>query len=213
VEEPLEGEVVEAESPREGTLAWLALQPTVEVDGLGLIPACHRLPADCTLYLGDDDGRCRVIHSTGERCRATRTHSYGLCMPHAGGGARDHAAMGALGAAQRARLRTARLTLGLGSRTAADPRQVLRVAALARSQEIADAVLSPLDDDDLGSVTRQRTALAVLDAAFPQQQVTVTVDVPQDEAGVAGLSWQDMQALAAQLLEGDTTETQSLNPA
>src|SRR5262245_9941347 len=108
----LEGEVVEEPPPAEGTLAWLALQPTVTIQGLEL-PACHRFdPERHTLYLGDDDGRCRVT-TDGERCKAPRTRRYGLCMPHAGGGARDLRAIGAQGGAALARLRLQRRTLGI----------------------------------------------------------------------------------------------------
>jgi len=210
---PLEGEVVEAETPREGTLAWLELQEHVDIAGLGEIPACHRLDlSSMTLYLGLDDGYCRVQHADGRRCRAPRTQRYGLCMPHAGGGARDHAAMSRLAHAQKARLRVARTQLGIGAQRTSDPRQIARIEAQARANDIAAALLAPLDDGDLSAMAQQTSALRILDAVSPQQTVTVTVDVPQDEAGVQGMTWAEMQALAAQLL-GDTTETQQLEPA
>jgi len=208
----LDGEIVE-EQPPEGTLAWLALQPTVEVDGLTL-PACHRVDLSLhTIFHGEDDGRCRVTHkATGARCQAPRTRRYGLCMPHAGGGARDLKAIGARGGAALARLRLQRRTLGIGAKTAADPRQLARLRAHNRAEEIASALLAPLDDSDLSALSQQRSAVTILDTLWPVQQVTVTVDVPADEAGVQALGWAEMQALAAQLL-GDTEETPALNSA
>src|SRR5262249_7353483 len=81
----------DAQTPKEGTLAWLELQPHTTVLGLEL-PDVHRVPADAEL--APDDGRnCRVIRPDGERCGAPRTRAYGVCLVHAGGGAQDHVAM------------------------------------------------------------------------------------------------------------------------
>jgi hypothetical protein len=210
--EAVEGEIVE-EPPREGTLAWLQLQPTVEVEGLGLIPACHRLNLDAgAIYLGEDDGRCRYIRPEVGRCGATRMRAYGLCPRHAGGGPTDMHALAKRGAATQARLRLSRKLLGVGTVRGADPRQIARVRAHARSEEIADALLAPLDDDQLSALAQQRSAVTILDALYPQQTVQVTVEMPADEAGVQALGWQEMQTLAAQLL-GDTSETEALDPA
>jgi len=72
--------------------------------------------------------------------------------------------------------------------------------AQARADEAAAALVdAPLDDPDLSTLARQRAVLAMLDATYPIQTASVEVEIPAD--GVAGLGWQDMQALAARLLE------------
>ena len=189
--------------PREGTLDWLALQPTVLVDGLEL-PAVHRVPAGATL--APDDGRnCRVVRPDGVRCGAPRTRSYGVCLVHAGGGSRDHAALSRQGHAAKAKMRQRRTLLGIGAHRSGDPRQIARVAALARAESLADALLAPLDDDELGSLARQRAAVVALDATFPLATASIEVSLPVDEASVSTLSWQEMQVLAARLLDQDET--------
>ena len=209
---PLEGEIVEAEQPREGTLAWLVEQPHIEVLGRRL-PACHRLDVESGSLLDQaDDGKCQYMRPTGQRCGAPRLPSYGICLIHAGGGNPDVRAMGKLGAAAQARLKVTRQTLGISASRAADPRQQARLAAQNRAQEIADGLLAPLDDPDLSSVARQRSAVTILDSLWPQEQTTVTVEMPSDEAGVQSLSWAQMQHLAAQLL-GDNEVTEQLDPA
>ena len=210
--EPLTGEVVE---PKEGSLAWLEQQPTVLIDGLGPIPVGHRLKLDDggTLMLGEDDGRCRYVKPDGVRCGAARMHRYGICVVHAGGGAGDMSRIGKLGGQAKARLRMNRQLLGISHARTADPRQALRLAALASAQTLADAALAPLHDPDLGSLARHGAALRILDATFPQEQVTVSVDLPADEAGVQALSWQDMQALATQLLAPHSDHTVELEGA
>jgi hypothetical protein len=207
-----EQEIIEPEQPREGTLAWLRLQPHVEIDGR-TIPGCHRLDLDAgsLLTLAEDDGRCQYVRPSGERCGAPRTLDYGLCLVHSGGGS-DLAEIGRKGSATKTRLRIARQALGIGSVRTADPRTLSRIRAQARAEEIAEALLAPLDADDLGAMTRQRAAQTILDALWPQQTVSLSVEVPADEAGVQTLGWREMQQLAAQLV-GDTPETEALNPA
>lgn len=212
-ESVLEGEIIEPEPQSQaarGTLAWLAEQPHVEIEGLKL-PACHRLDLDAG-SLGEDDGRnCRYVRPDGRRCGAPRLLDYGICLVHAGGGS-DLQEIGRKGAATQARLRVARQFLAVGSVRSADPRQLSRIRAQARAEEIASQLLAPLDDSTLSATAQQRSAVTILDALWPQQTVSLTVEVPSDEAGVQGLTWQEMQSLAAQLL-GDSTETHELDPA
>lgn len=186
------------EPPREGTLAWLQQQPHVDVLGLSL-PHCHRVPEGSTL--AEPNGYCRVIKPSGERCRAPGTRHYGLCLPHVGGGAQDLTAMGQAGNAAKVRLKAQRHLLGIGPARAANPRQIARVQAMARAERLAEALLAPLDDDDLSSLAQQRAAVTVLDATFPLQQATVELELPAEEAGVQALGWEQMQALAARLLD------------
>jgi len=195
--EPLHGEVLEA--PREGTLAWLVLQPTVDVHGLEL-PARHRIPASATLAPADG-GSCRVVHPERGRCRAPATKRYGICLVHAGGGGMlDPRDLAAKASAARTRLKQTRKLLGVGPVRGANPRQTARLLATARAQDVAEALLAPLDDGKLGSLERQGAMLRMLDATWPLQQTTVEVELPADEAGVEALSWAQMQALAAELL-------------
>src|SRR5262249_9205407 len=70
--------------PREGTLDWLVLQPTVVLDGVEL-PAIHKIP-DGASFAEPDGSYCRVIRPDGERCRARPTRRFGVCLAHAGGG-------------------------------------------------------------------------------------------------------------------------------
>ena len=72
---------------------------------------------------------------------------------------------------------------------------------MARAERLAEALLAPLDDEALGSLAQQRAAVTVLDATFPLQQTTVEVELPAEEAGVQALGWEQMQALAARLLD------------
>lgn len=207
--EVLEGEVVE---PREGTLAWLRTQRQVEVFGR-LLPAGHRIDTEKGSLLPlDDDRRCLYVRPEKGRCGAFRIEEFGVCIVHAGGGNSDVRAMGARGAAAQARLKATRRLLAISPAKASDPRQMARMAAQGRAEEIAAAMLAPLDDEELSSLAMQRSAVTILDSLWPQEHVQVTVEMPADAAGVQALSWPQMQALAARLL-GDTTETAELEPA
>ena len=212
-EEPEEAEI-EVETPREGTLAWVELQPHVELHG-ELLPEGHRIPEDATLS-EERMGKCRVIRASGERCGAVATRAYGICLAHLGGGGlpRDEEGMKAWSAKahrKKLQIKQRRELLGIGPRRAASPRQIARVQALERAQDLADALLSPLDDDELGSLARQRAAVVVLDATFPLATVSAEVELPTDEGEVAALSWGEMQRLAAQLL--DTNVAPALSEA
>lgn len=189
------------EPPREGTLAWLQQQPHVDVLGLSL-PHCHRVPEGSTL--AEANGYCRIVTQRG-RCRAPATRLYGICVVHAGGGgATDPEAlrrMSAKGHAAKTRLRIQRQTLGIGPNRVGNPREHARIQAMARAERLAEALLAPLDDEALSSLAQQRAAVTVLDATFPLQQATVELELPAEEAGVQALGWEQMQALAARLLD------------
>lgn len=199
----------EPEPPRHGTLAWLALQPHVDVLGVSL-PTCHRVPASATL--APEPGRhCRVIQPTGQRCGAISTRRYGLCLVHSGGGGfQDPAAMSSRAHAVKARLRHERVLLGVGPSGRAEPRQLARLAALRRSAELASALVdAPLDDKSLGTVERQTAVLRALDATFPLLKAEFTVDVPAD-GNIGSLGWQDLQALAGRLELGEASPSTTL---
>jgi len=204
--ELLTGEIVE---PREGSLDWLALQPHVQIDGLGQVPARHRLDlaGGGRIELGPKDGHCRYIRPDGRRCRSIATRRYELCIVHAGGGGTDMQAMARLGGQAKARMRIRRQLLGIGPKSSADPRSLLRLEAHARGDALVEAAFAPLRDASSTSSARHAAAMRILDATFPVEQVSVEVQLPADEAGVRALSWQDMQRLAAQLLAPHSDHT------
>lgn len=208
-EGPLDGEIV-LDTPQEGTLLWLQLQEHGQVLGREL-PLRHRLDVEHGQLLDqEDDGKCQYVRPDGRRCGAPRLLAYGICLVHAGGGA-DPSEIGAKGGAAKTRLRLRRQLLGIGPNRSADPRQIARLAAHDRAEEIAAALLAPLDDAKLSAMGQQVAALRILDATFPQQTVQLTVEMPADSGAVAGMGWSDMQALAAQLL-GDTGVTEDDAP-
>ena len=185
--------------PKQGTLAWLQTRPLVEVNGR-MLPDVHRVPAGATLRTDEERGtRCALVKLDGTPCGAVATRRYGLCMVHSGGGATDVRAMGALGAAKMARLKVSRELLGIGPRTAGNPRAMARLAAAGRAEELAAALLAPIDDRKLGSLERQRAAALVLDQTFPLQSATLELELPADPGDVGGLGWQALQALAARI--------------
>lgn len=201
-EAALTGEVVDvdAEAPRYGTLAWLELHEHVDVMGREL-PGVHRIPAGSVFRSDEERGyRCAVVKPGGVACGAPGTKRYGVCLVHAGGGA-DPAAISPKGVAKLGRLRIQRELLGIGPARMANPRMVARLAAQARGEDIAAALLGPLDARGLSAMDRQAAARVILGETFPIQTVTVDVEVPADAAGVAELGWGELQALAARLLE------------
>jgi hypothetical protein len=122
-------------------------------------------------------------------------------LVHCGGGASDLAEMSRKGAAKLARLRIQREVLGIGPRSMANPRLVARVAASERAQEIAEALLAPLDARGLAPMDRQRAAAVILGETFPAASVTVDVELPASPEAVTDLGWSELQALAARVLE------------
>jgi len=100
--------------------------------------------------------------------------------------------------------------LGIGARRTSDPRQIARVLALDRAEDLAAALLAPLDDSDLGSLAKQSAAIKAYDATFPLQTATVELSLPADGNQVGALGWQDMQQLAARLLQEDEYQPEPL---
>lgn len=190
------------EAPREGTLRWLALQAHEDVNGREL-PHCHRIPAGSSWRSDAERGsRCALRRSDGSTCGAAATKRYGVCLVHCGGGA-DPRAIAAKGGAGKAtvagRARLIRQTFGIQSNS---PRAVARMLAAARSEDVAAALLAPLDDRKLGSLDRQRAASVILGETFPLSSATIEVELPASAEDVGSMGWQDLQALAGRLLEG-----------
>lgn len=165
------------------------------------IPDGARIPEGATFYEGEDDTRCRLIAPDGQRCRATRVRRYGLCGGHSGTGiSANPAAYSAQGHTERRRRATARATLGISTRRAAQPLQASRIRAQIRADDYAKAVVDdPLDDASLSSTARQQAAIKALELLYPQVHASVDVTLPQEEGEIQGMDWQSMQALAAQL--------------
>ena len=192
------------ETPRPGTLAWLLEQPRVNVQGFEL-PACHRIPDDATILLGDPDGKCRIVKADGTRCKSPSLRALPACLVHAGGG--GFTADGARAMSKRAHAiklarRERRELLGIGPRRAASARQIARIQAIERAEQLATAIVSaPLDDPNLSTIERQRAALAALDATFPLAQVSAELSIPADGETASAMGWQEMRQLAAQLLD------------
>lgn len=187
--------------PKEGTVAWLALQPHVLWEGIE-IPHCHRIAHGSTLAPDDDISRCRVIKPTGERCRATPTRRYAICSGHLGGGTRDFAAISKMGREKRAVLKARRELLGVGPNRIGSARQRARLRAAERADELALALVDgPLDDADLSSFMRQTAALRVLDAVEPLATLSLEATMPSSSDEVSSMSWEALQTLASRLLE------------
>lgn len=188
------------ETPRYGSLAWLALHEHVTVQGREL-PSVHRVTGSMRLRSDSERGsRCAVVREDGSTCGAPGTRLYGVCLVHAGGGS-DPRSIATQGGAAKSRLRVRRQLLGIGPRNVANPRALARLAAQERAEEIAAALLSPLDDRKLGSLELQGAARTILGETFPLASTTIEVDLPADAEQVGAMGWQDMQALAARLLE------------
>jgi hypothetical protein len=159
------------------------------------------VPPDSTFYEGDDDGRCRVVKPDGERCRAPRIVQYGICAGHSGLGlASDPLSAQERSRKVRARWKARRRLLGIPTTGRATPRQLARLKALQRAEELAEALVEgPLDDPDLTSVQRQLAAVRIVDTAFPLTEVTAEIELPASADEVEAMSWAQMQALAARL--------------
>jgi hypothetical protein len=93
--------------------------------------------------------------------------------------------------------------LGIGPRSAGNPRAIARLAAGERAGELADALLAPLDDRTLGTLERQRAAVVVLGETFPLQRETVELSVPATAGDIDAMSWSDMRELAGRLAAGE----------
>jgi hypothetical protein len=193
------------EAPRQGTLAWLLLQPRIEYQGVEL-PACHRIPEGGGLAIGAEPGRCSVVRADGRPCKAVSLRAFPTCLVHAGGGGfSDPSAMSRRANAVKIARRERRELLGIGSRRSASPRQIARVQAMERAEALASAIVSrPLDDPSLGTIERQIAALRALDATFPLASTSVELSIPADGSDVQGMGWAEMRALASQLLDSNS---------
>lgn len=149
-----------------------------------VIPEGNLIPEGATFYEGEDDKLCRVVKADGTRCRGTRLKAYGLCSGHAGVGgiARDPRGSARLAHAEKRKRSQARATLGISTRRAAQPVQLARLRAQERAEAFAHAIVdAPLDDPELGSVARQRAAIAAVELLYPQVTAQLEVELPNSE--------------------------------
>jgi hypothetical protein len=172
------------------------------------IPPEAKIPDGATFYQGEDDGTCRLIRPDGQRCRARRTRATGLCPGHSGTGlAASPAEASRLSAQAKAARSRRRLLLGITARQGAQPLALARIAATERAEDYARAVVdAPLDDTELGTVARQQAAIRALELLYPQATLQASVELPTDASDVGAMGWQDMQALAAQLVTSSNQE-------
>lgn len=194
--------IVEAEEPKLGTVAWLQTHDHVDWEGLS-VPAIHRIPAGATRAT-EPSTRCQVLKPDGERCGASATKVYGICVVHAGGGGpADITVFSQQGRDAQARMKVQRKLLGVGAVRVGSPRQRARIRAAARADEIAEALVDGVLDAELPPLVRQQAVVRILDETEPLQLTTVEVELPTDAAGVSAMGWAQMQQLAAQLLSED----------
>jgi hypothetical protein len=109
--------------------------------------------------------------------------------------------MSKLGHEARRKRSLARATLGISSRTAAQPLQQSRMAAQMRAQEVAAALIDrPLDDPDVGTIPRQRAMIRAMELLYPQVHATLDMSMPEDASELGTMGWQEMQAMAQRLV-------------
>jgi hypothetical protein len=166
------------------------------------VPETAKLPEGATFYEGPDDAHCRLVNADGRRCGAHRIRATGLCPGHSGRGIAaspyEAAKQAARGRQEKARRR---LILGISARGAAEPLALSRIRAQERAEAAAHALVdAPLDDPELGTIARQQAVLRMLELLYPQASLQASVELPADPEGVASMGWQDLQALASQLV-------------
>lgn len=167
------------------------------------VPDTALVPDGSTFYDGPDDKRCRLIKPDGERCKATRVRRYGLCSGHAGTGGimRDPAGAAKLANAERRRRSAARVSLGISARRAAQPLQQSRMQAQLRANEVAAALIdAPLDDPEVGTIPRQQAMIRAMELLYPQVHASLDMTLPDEPEQLGTMGWQEMQALAQQLV-------------
>src|SRR5262245_59109429 len=176
------------------------------------VPETAIIPEGATFYEGEDDGRCRLIKATGDRCRASRIRAVGLCPGHAGRGgvAEDPYGTSRLAAVRRTERKQTRMMLGISARRASQPTELARYRAQERAEGLATALVdAPLDDPEVGTIARQQAVIRALELLYPQVTAQVQVDVPEDADQLAGMGWEQVQQLAQAYLgeghQGDTT--------
>jgi hypothetical protein len=173
-----------------------------------VVPEGARIPEGATFFDGPDDGKCRVVKSSGERCGAPRMSRFGLCAGHAGRGlSSDPGAASERSREIRAKLKARRQLLGVPPLGRASPRQLARVQALERAEEVAAALIGPLDDPTLSATGRQLGALRLLDAVLPLTTVETELELLADPET---MGWEQMKALAARLLGPEAVEGENL---
>jgi hypothetical protein len=163
-------------------------------------PASARVPEGSTYWLGEDDGYCRLIKSDGRRCQGIRLKDVGLCPPHAGRSKilEDPRGMQARSAQGKIRAKERRALLARGG---INPRRAAQDVAIRRSDAVVRALVDdPLDDENLGTIARQRAMVRMLDAVFPLATVSAEIELPADADAVESLGWSEMQRLASRLL-------------
>jgi hypothetical protein len=106
------------------------------------------------------------------------------------------------------------MLLGVSARRAASPAQASRLRAQLRADEIASAVIDgPLDDENLGTLARQRAMLAALDSLYPKVTASVEMGLPDEPEGVSEMGWEAMSRLASSLLAGEDEAVPAAVPA
>lgn len=89
------------------------------------------------------------------------------------------------------------MLLGITARSAADPRQLARIRAQERAEEIARALIDEPLDADLTPQQRQPLVIAGLEQAFPKVTAQLAVEMPSDQAGFEALGWDELRQLEA----------------
>ena len=162
------------------------------------LPDTARNPEGATFHHGLDDG--------------TRTRATGLCGGH-GGTTPDISTYSSEGHHARRRKAQARAVLGISARRAATPVQAARIRAQLRADDYATAIVdAPLDDPEIGTLSRQKAAIDAIELLFPKTTTTLELELPQEPDEVRQMSWQDMQGLASRLLEDEGIEVPTRYP-
>jgi hypothetical protein len=58
-----------------------------------------------------------------------------------------------------------------------------------------------LDDEQLGTLARQRALISAAELLYPQVSATLDVELPAEPEQVTGMGWSELQALAARVLD------------
>src|SRR5262245_21985443 len=141
------------------------------------LPSCHRVPEGATWRSDSERGtRCALEREDGSQCGAPATKRYGLCLVHAGGGV-DPRGIAAEGGAVKTRLKLQRQLLGYRTDS---PRAMARAAVAARSADVAQALLAPVDDRKLDLVERKRAASVLLGATLAVSTGIVEISLTRE---------------------------------
>jgi len=114
---------------------------------------------------------------------------------------RDPAGAAKLANAERRRRSAARVSLGISARRAAQPLQQSRMQAQLRANEVAAALIdAPLDDPEVGTIPRQQAMIRAMELLYPQVHASLDMTLPDEPEQLGTMGWQEMQALAQQLV-------------